>query len=282
MLFRIAAVVLALLSLALPALGGTVTLYGKLEADTSQTHLDLGAIRVSDLTRLRGYLRQLPNLKTVDMYSSRLSVKDAEALMADFPGVRFGLTLSFVKGPLRTDQVAYSTQNSLSDPRYSEKKFAALRHCPRMRALDLGHNAIRDLSFLTAMPELRVLILADNDFTDLSPLSQLKHLQYLELFLNDFTDLTPLAGLTELLDLNICRVRVSDVTPLLGLKNLRRLWLPDNFLTPGQKAELEQALPDCQIVYEWSRSTDHGWRDHPRYDQMRAMFATNTFTPFAP
>ena len=143
---------------------------------------------------------------------------------------------------------------------------------PELRALDLGHNNIRDLTFLLEAPLLRVLILADNQITDLTPLAELKELEYLELFMNDFTDLSPLAELHNLRDLNICRVRVSDVTPLLQLKKLERLWLPDNFLTESQKAELEAALPDCRIQYEWSRSTDFGWRDHPAHHHPADIF----------
>ncbi|MBQ4224266.1 MAG: leucine-rich repeat domain-containing protein, partial [Prevotella sp.] len=44
------------------------------------------------------------------------------------------------------------------------------RYCTKLKGLDLGHNAITDISFIENMPHLRVLILADNDLTDISPL----------------------------------------------------------------------------------------------------------------
>lgn len=261
-------------------LADTLTLYQDVTVDRGAAVLDLGDKRIVDIDRLRGYLDQLPNLKEVRMFGSRLSIAQLEALQAAYPDIAFGCKFPFARGTVSTAQTAYSTLNRLSDPRYSEKRFAYLHLMPELRALDLGHNNIRDLTFLLEAPLLRVLILADNHITDLTPLAELKELEYLELFMNDFTDLSPLAELHNLRDLNICRVRVSDVTPLLQLKKLERLWLPDNFLTESQKAELEAALPGCHIQYEWSRSTDFGWRDHPRYTIIRRMFSTGVYEPF--
>ncbi len=268
---------------AFPARGeDNLTLYGKITVGRAAETLDLQDVRVTNMDKFRGYLDQLPNLKTVEMPGSRLSLSQLEGLMADYPGIDFGVRFGFVKKSISTRQTAFSTMNTPEDPRYPEGRFTAVKYCPELRALDLGHNALKDLTFLQALPELRVLIVADNHIEDLSPLSELKNLEYLELFFNRFTDLSPLAALTNLRDLNICRNKISDVTPLLGLKNLERLWLPDNFLTEEQKAELEAALPDCQIVYEWSRSTSFGWRRHPRYTIVRRMFEQGVYEPFEP
>lgn len=260
----------------------TLTLYGKITVASSAQTLDLKDIRVADLQKLRGYLDLLPNLKEVVMTNTRISVAQLEELVEDYPGVRFDCAFPLVKRTVLTTQTAFSTLNTLSDPRYSEQRFAAVRHLTQLRALDLGHNSIGDLSFLYELPLLRVLILADNQITDLTPIASLTSLEYLELFQNEFTDISPLENLTQLRDLNLCRNRISDVTPLLGLTSLERLWLPDNFLTDEQKAELEAALPRCEIVYEWSRSTDFGWREHPRYDVIRKMFKTGAYIPFDP
>jgi Leucine-rich repeat (LRR) protein len=73
-----------------------------------------------------------------------------------------------------------------------------LKYLKNLKYLDVGHNAIDDLSFLYDLPELRILIVADNyvtDYiTDLTPIASLKHLQYLEVFTNNITDLSPLSG----------------------------------------------------------------------------------------
>lgn len=271
------------LVLALPAAAeGTLTLYDRFTVSRDTEVLDLGNLKIVDLDRLRGYLDRLPRLTQVVMPETRLSVAQLDSLAAAYPGVRFDCSFSFVKGVVSTSQTAYSTLNTLSDKRYTETRFQALKYCPDLRALDLGHNSIRDLSFLYAMPELRVLILADNQITDLTPLASLKHLEYLELFFNDITDISPLAALDQLKDLNLCRNRIEDVTPLLGLKSLQRLWIPDNFLTERQKAELETALPGCRIQYEWSRSTSFGWREHPRFEVIKRIFRSGVYEPLEP
>ena len=280
---RRALVIALLLCLCLPALAeGGLLVYDSIRVDYDSTELDLGDLKVVNLDRLRSYLDQLPRLRLLRMPRTRLSAAQLEDLLADYPGLRVETTFGFIKGTVSTTQTAYSTLNRLSDPRYPEKRFFPLRHCAQLRALDLGHNLIEDLDFLRALPELRVLILADNHITDLGPLADLKHLEYLELFMNRITDLSPLAGLTELRDLNLTRNRVDDIRPLLGLKKLERLWIPDNFLTQAQKDELEAALPDCRIVYEWSKSTGHGWREHPRYEVIKRVFRTGVYEPFDP
>lgn len=276
----LALALILLLLCPLAAAQDSLLVYDSIQLPRDSQVLDLGQRRVVDLARLRGYLDQLPALERVVMPRTRLSVAQLEELQAAYPGIRFETTFGFVKGAVSTTQTAYSTLNRLSDKRYPESRFEALRHCPDLKALDLGHNLIADLGFLRALPGLRVLILADNHIEDLGPLADLEELEYLELFMNRITDLTPLAGLVHLKDLNLTRNRISDISPLLGLAALERLWIPDNFLTGEQKAQLEAALPNCRIVYEWSRSTSHGWREHPRYEVIKRVFRSGVYEPF--
>ncbi len=264
------------------ASGETVSLYGELmvKSDIQKLDLDQNGIKLTNTLDLRNYLDALTNLKSVDMFTSNLSLQEMEALIADYPSISFGFTYRYVKKSIRTDQTAYSTFNRIGDKKYTENSFAPIKYSPGMRALDLGHNAIKDLSFLIPLKELKVLILADNQISDLSPISYLTELEYLELFFNDFIDISPLSNLKKLKDLNLCRNRISDISPLLGLSNLERLWIPDNFLNADQKAALEAALPDCKIVYEWSKSTSFGWREHPRFKVIRRIFQTGEYEPF--
>lgn len=258
----------------------TLELYTGIVVARDTQVLDLKDKNIVDTKRLMGYLDQLPNLRKVDMFSSRLSIQQLRELQQRYPNITFGVNFSFVKRTVSTLQTAYSTMQTPEDQRYSHTRFDHLDLMPHLLAMDVGHNAIRDLSFLLKAPQLKVLILADNHITDLGPLRELKDLEYLELFFNEFTDLSPLSGLHKLKDLNICRNEIRDVTPLLGLTQLERLWLPDNFLTQEQKDQLEAALPNTHILYEWSRSTSFGWRRHPRYTIIRKMFETGVYIPF--
>lgn len=257
-----------------------IRMYTNVSVPRDAKEVDFGDLRIVNIKKLTGYLKQLPNLESVRMFASRVSLEQLEELHAEFPNVTFGVRFGLVRATVSTEKTAFSTMNTPEDKRQPTHLFRGVKFLKNLKSMDVGHNAIDDLSFLYDVPELRVLILADNYITDLTPIASLAHLQYLEVFANRFTDLSPLSGLTELLDLNICFNEIRDVTPLFGLKQLERLWLPDRYLTEEQKAELEAALPDTQIVYEWSRSTSHGWRRHPRYTVIREIYDTGEYVPF--
>lgn len=278
---RICALTLCLM-IGLPAALATdeIQMYTNVSVPRDAQVVDFGDLSIVNIERLTGYLHQLPNLREVRMFGSRLSLVQLEALEAEFPNVTFGVRFGLVRATVSTEKTAFSTMNTPEDKRQPTHLFRGVRFLKNLKSMDAGHNAIDDLSFLYDVPELRVLILADNYITDLTPIASLEHLEYLELFANRFTDLTPLSGLRELLDLNICYNEIRDVTPLFNLKQLERLWLPDRYLTDAQKAELEAALPDTLIVYEWSRSTSHGWRRHPRYTVIRQIYDTGEYVPF--
>ena len=273
----VALVLLLLLPLA-PATGEQVMVQG-IPVDQDTEYLDLGQTRVTQFTRLIQELEALPKLVQVDLFQSRPSEKQAFALQGALPEVRFGLTMHVAGFACRTDDVIFSMHRR-GQPLYRSSAFSQLTLCPDMLALDLGHNRITDLGFLTKNPKLKYLILADNQIRDISPLSELKDLQYLELFMNQITDLSPLAGLTELVDLNLSHNQITDLTPLYGLYKLERIWLLKNGLSKEQVAALQEALPHAQIYNASYMSTGGGWREHPRYFAMRHTFDRNEFIPF--
>lgn len=178
---------------------------------------------------------------------------------------------------------AFSTlHGSDPDPSHSERNFKWLKFCKGLKAIDVGHNAVGDITWLADFPELKVLILAVNWVEDISVLSQLQELEYLELFTNQVTDLAPLAELAQLKDLNIKNNPVKDVSVLFGMQQLERLWLGRGYMKhvpQAQREELARALPQCEIDWE-SSPTGGTWRTHPRYDVIHEMFNTFTYIPF--
>jgi len=161
--------------------------------------------------------------------------------------------------------------------RLTSEDIEVLRYCTNMYALDLGHQAITDLSVIGEMKDLRVLILADNKITDLTPLANLKNLQYLELFVNRISDLSPLVSCTELVDLNFGWNSVWDVSAIYSLPKIERLWLPTNPASNSKRDEISAAFPNAQIVFEDENSISSGWRTHERYFSMRGMFNNNKY-----
>ena len=257
------------------------------KTDSLADTLDLDAMRVSRKVRmntLRRVLSCMPNLKEVSLLDARFEVSEMEPLLADFPDIRFRWTvrcngLAFLPG-----STAYSTLKGRQKPRYKAEDLApVIRYCPDLLALDVGHNDVSDLRFLSAWPKLRRLIVIDSKtpVTDLTPLTPLEDLEYVELFMQDITDLTPLAGKTRLLDLNLCHNRITDLTPLHSCVNLERLWISHNpGLTQEEIDRFRAAVPGCVVETEVWGSTDAGWRDHPRYQIMKDSFTSGTYLPF--
>ena len=233
-------------------------------------------------------LEKYPNLQKVDMFTIPVTRWQMEELVKLYPGVEFGWTMKIGKDHLvRTDATAFSTLHLSGSQVHGTKDLAVLRYCKNLKALDIGHNAVDDLSWLEELPDLRVLIIAVNRLTDITPLASLTRLEYLEMFNNQVTDLSPLKGLTHLMDLNIGYNKIEDFSPLYELKGLKRLWMhkSENRNGGGNGIEQEkvdlliQQLPDCQIDYT-SMPTLGGWRDHPHFEVIHEMFRKSDYIPF--
>ena len=238
----------------------------------SQTRVDLGGIKVKNFDAFADWLQQHPRLEHVDMYESRLKADQIDALAGRFPHISFGWTIRLVEDHyVRTDATAFAINHSNKSPVHKSADFRQLKYCKNLMALDLGHNAIDDISFLYDLPKLRVIILASNLITDITPLSSLKNLEYAELFNNYITDYSPLAGLDQLIDLNIAFNQTQEFTPLYSLAGLERLWVYNannrncnDPVDPDLVAGLQAALPGAHIN-STSYSTLGGWRTHDRY-----------------
>ncbi len=265
----------------------TVSYLGQFRADVNAEYIDMDKTRVTDMDAFIAFLRKLPNLKKVDMFSTQIYTKDIDKLAAAFPDIEFGWTMRIGDHWVRTDATAFSTLHNNSSPAHTEKQFQYLKYCKNLLALDIGHNGVKDLSFLYDLPNLKVLILACNiNLKDITPVGSLKNLEYLELFKNDINDISCLANCTNLLDLNICFNRIKDWTPIHGLTKLERLWIYNSNNWSKQYpidrqivADLKAALPNCHVD-STSYSTLGGWREHDRYYVIFHMFKYGEYIPF--
>ena len=290
------------------ALGENVTLSVDdqvFTAPSDAVEIDLGEMSLPDTDEayaaLDSFLRRLPNVKHVDMFSTDIPQNRLEALAESFPQIEFGWTIYIPckndlrpdRGPhrLRTDQTAFSTLHNISCTSHNEDVWRVLKYCKNLEALDIGHNnTLKDLSFLYDLPKLKVLVVSFNmsqkgDETplDITPIGSLKELQYLEICKSNVHDISPLANCTHLVDLNLGTNRVMDLSPLYCLKSLRRLFvfacnnrsgkaIPQEMLAP-----LKEALPDCMIDNR-SINTGGPWKKHERYQTLVKMFGYTTKT----
>ena len=265
----------------------TVSYLGQFSCDVNAEYIDLGKVRVTEMDEFIAFLRKLPNIRKVDMFTTYMYTKDIDKLAEACPDIEFGWTMRIGDHWVRTDATAFSTLHNNSSPMHTEKQFQYLKYCKNLQALDIGHNAVMDVSFLYDLPNLKVLILACNiNLKDITPVGSLKDLEYLELFKNDINDISCLANCTKLIDLNICFNRIKDWTPLLGLQNLERLWLfnsnnwSDEYPVDKQVvSDLKAALPNCHVD-STSYSTLGGWREHERYYVIFHMFKYGEYIPF--
>lgn len=264
-------------------------------------YIDLGDLVVRDFDGLIGFLEQIPGLRRVDMWQTKMDREHCDLLASRFPEIQWGWTL-VIKCPdhehlIRTDYTSWSTLHNNSSLQHTSEDFEILKYCWNLLALDIGHNNVTTLDFLYGLPNLRVLIVACNHVTDIAPIASLKDLEYAELFKNDIRDLSPLSGLSHLLDLNICFNHVEDYTPVKSLPALKRLWMfasqkynvkPDAAVV----ADLAAALPDTEIDYTHYSTTGtwrftYGERRHPHYDAIVRMFGEDSkhphyeYVPFA-
>lgn len=252
-----------------------------MEINTDDTAVDFGnkrSIAYSDVCEL---LSLMPSLKQLDMYGVEISLKQMEKLMQAYPDVTFHWTVPVSGSRLRTDASAFSTKHSAESKRDDSAHYDCLKYVPALQALDLGHNAITELSFLRYFPTMRVLILADNKISDVTEIGKLTELEYAELFLNRIEDVRPLANLTNLKDLNLAHNNISDPTPLYALTQLKRLWISCNNLTDEQVAALRLALPNTEIVADTYWSTGAGWREHSHYYELISIFNHHAYVPLS-
>ena len=285
----LAVLLLSLLPAAFAEDAPTVT-FKRLTVPADAESIDLGKVVVDydEFDRFYAFLDKLPNLKKVDMFSTEVTRRNIQALAARFPNIEFGWTMFMGGHRIRTDLTSWSTRHNNNSERHTSEDFSILKYCKSLVALDIGHNVVDDLSFLYDLPNLRVLILADNKIKDVTPIASLKNLQYLELFLNDIEDVTPLAELDNLVDLNLCTNRITDLSPLEKMTGLQRLWLAryhTHFLgvpfDESQVDALRAALPNTDINTTAYAPTEEGWREHPRYEVIKRIFARDgQYEPF--
>ncbi len=280
----------AMLLLLLPAAAGAdVTYQGKSYPEDAE-YIDLGDTVVSKFDEFMAFLDQMPRLREVDMWETRMFAANCHQLAERYPQIRWGWTMVIKNRDhehlVRTDYTAWSTLHNKYTLGHTSEDFSVLKYCWNLMALDIGHNKVESLDFLYDLPNLRVLIVAINKITDITPIASLKKLEYAELFNNQITDISPLKDLTHLIDLNLTFNQIEDLSPVKNLKGLQRLWLyscrykntePDAAVV----AELQAALPDTLIDAE-HHPTNGIWRyigeeRHPHYAVIQQMFGTDKY-----
>ena len=255
--------------------GWEIELLGK-KYSSDTTDLDLSGNKKATPDLMRQYAPLFTKLTRLDMSDCGATNEEMDALRSDLPGVKVVWRIHMGRWSLKTDAVAFSVLiYDYSHKRLTSKDIEVLKYCTDLQALDIGHQAVTDISVLgDYLPQLRILILADNQVSDLTPVAKMKHLHYIELFVNShlLTDLSPLASCKELVDANVSYLHnVRDISPLYDLPMLERIWVEHTPISAEQLNTLRERHPDAKIVNVGTGSVDQGWRTHERYFAMIGM-----------
>ena len=240
--------------------------------------LKLNNKKIKNPDDVRSVVTVFPNIRKVEMCGCGVSDENMQALREEFPDVTFIWTIHFLHYTLRTDiQVFSMLAADPSRPGNSETFAPLFRYCTELRALDLGHMRITDISEIRHLKKLHTLILADNSISDISPLAELKELEFVELFCNRIKDVSPLTELPKLEDVNLCyNSAMKNPAAITGCSSLKRLYISNCSLDAEEIAALKKGVPkDCELNYTAPNAVHSGWRTNKnaRSVKIREAFA---------
>lgn len=245
------------------------TIFDGLHSST-ETEFDFSGMYMENTDAVEAAMKYFPNAEKVIMSDCGLDNETMAAFREKMrPEYKVVWTVYVTKKPIRTDQeVIHSSALKVC---FIDELSYDLKYCEDAVIVDIGHSYVKYIDWVQYMPNLKYLILTHNWVKDLSPISSCKNLIYLEIYWNDYIpDYTPLLGCTALKDLNLSGT-FADPAPLQQMTWLENLWANATDFTAAEKQALVEALPNTRIEFTGGDYTSKGWRDVPRYFEMRDM-----------
>ena len=238
---------------------------------------DTTELKVTDMTGLEDALRYLPALTDVDLLEAGATIEDLDRFDAIRPDIFWLWEFRFDWYKIRTDIPVYSSLLGYKTRFDLDHYYPIVKYCKHLRALDLGHNNLRDISLIGNMKDLQILILADDHLQDASCLANLHDLIYLELFMNDeLEDFSFLKSLTKLKDLNLCYcTHLTSLDFMEYMPDLEFMLVKYTGLDVDYYNEVKASNPQVRMTF-WDgdrESTNSGWRDTARNHMIRSAFA---------
>ena len=260
-------------------LGKLLETYGKIAIDWDKTlfgsrhnsgeeFLDVSGMHFDHIVEVMKQAAYLPNLKQLDMLDSGFSnetMKTFRDQVRDHYKVVFNVRVGSMN--LRTDIKDFFPDRDHGKVRPWQTY--NLRYCEDLICVDVGHLGFKDLDWVAGTPHLKYLIMSDGAVQDLTPLGQLQELEFLELFMTGVVDTTPLLTCRSLRDLNLGVTPLGDLTPLTQMTWLEKLWVNRTPINAAEQKLLRESLPATYLEFEEYYPTWGGWRDMPRYFDMR-------------
>ena len=244
---------------------------------------EVTSIAISEHDKVSVALTVLENLRSIDLLGIDVTVEDLDKWYEIRPDVFYLCNMSFGKWSVRTDLTIFSTlqPGSVDIHRYTDDEMYPLfKYCKKLRALDVGHNDLVDMTLIGELSDLQILIIGDNPhIVDISPLANLKELWYLEAFMTDgVEDFTPLSECTKMVDINIgYNHNVDNLSFLDTMPNIINGWfLGNEGITTAEIRKYEAMYPDATLIYGKAPgkpdSMAYGWRSTVRNTAIRKAF----------
>lgn len=241
------------------------TLFG-LNFSTLDTLMDLNHIEMDDQgAAVEAVLPCMKKCTYLDMDFCGVDDEHMAAIRDAYPDMEVVWRIWFgTDCSVRTDVERILSSNL--NHALTDDNTKSLKYCTKVKYLDIGHQHVTDISFLSYMPDLEVCIIAINPIADLTPISACTNMEYLEIADCRCKDLTPLGALTKLHHLHVGGLQ-GDVTgweALCSLTELERLWIGAfTYISAEDETMLRRALPNTRID-----TTDRGgvagiWRNVP-------------------
>jgi len=235
-------------------------------------------LKVYELEGLEDAIRYLPELTYIDLIEAGATVEDLDRYSAINPDIFFLWEFKHDGFTIRTDIQVYSSLRGNNMKRFDgEDMYPMLKYCKKLKALDIGHCNLEDISLIGELTELEVLILAENPYiTDASPIGNLKDLEYLELFLcQNIEDTSFLNELTKMKDLNMCYVPLESLDFLGNMPDMKLFYCKYCSTDDEEYNYWKEHYPEASFVsYNGDiNSCDSTWRGTERNYHVRYMFA---------
>ena len=220
-------------------------------------------------------LPQMKSLKKIDMCGCGLSNDEMEQLCKAYPDIKFVWIVHFKRWSVRTDAVVFSTLNGNGYECYDQKDYAPVfKYCTDLRALDLGHSLIYDISPIASMKKLRAVILTDNKIHNIAAFAELKDLEFIEINVNRAESAEPLRNLEKLKYINFWSSKgMTDLSPLYNHPELK-IAILHRTVPKAERERFRKSNPDCNTFFsvDYKLSTNAAWHKNPYSKKVKKAF----------
>ena len=212
--------------------------------------LKLNRIEIEDISPLIMCLKNLPNLKTLDLSYNKISYISSITVLGKLT------ELSLLHNQIEDVSPISKLLNlySVNLGRNKISNVSAFRDMKELKSLWLVGNQVHNTNQLEDLANLTSLSLGTNDLESIRPLSKLRSLEVLHLQENRISDISPLREFKELRVLSLSENNISDISPLRDLSKLSQLNLQNNPIN-----ELPRWVIDFDMDIAWSK---YGFKDN--------------------